>query len=81
MSLIVYTKTGCGWCAEALRFLKENNIAFEEREVLGNEAYLKELEEKSGQTKTPTLDLDGDVLADTDAAAIELWLKEKGILQ
>jgi glutaredoxin len=81
MSLIIYTKIGCAWCEEALQFLSANNVAYEEREVRGNEAYLKELEEKSGQTKTPTLDLDGDILSDTDAAAIALWLKEKGVLQ
>lgn len=80
MSLIIYTKTGCGWCAEALQFLKENNIAFEEREVLGNEEYFKELEEKSGQMKTPTLDLDGKILANTDSVEIEKWLKENGML-
>lgn len=81
MSLIIYTKAGCAWCEEALGFLKSNNVAFEEREVFSNDEYFRELQEKSGQTKTPTLDLDGDVLADTDAAAIALWLKEKGVLQ
>ena len=80
MSLIIYTKTGCGWCAEALQFLRDNNVAYEEREVLSNEEYFKELEEKSGQTKTPTLDLNGKILANTEAAAIEVWLKENGVL-
>lgn len=80
MSLIIYTKTGCPWCIDALKFLKENNIQFEEREVLSNSEYMKELEEKSDQTKTPTIDLDGEILADTDAQAIEEFLKEKGII-
>lgn len=80
MSLIIYTKTGCGWCAEALQFLRDNNVAYEERNVFVNEEYVKELEEKSGQTKTPTLDLDGKILANTDATAIGAWLKENGVL-
>ena len=80
MSLIIYTKTGCPWCIDALKFLKENNVQFEEREVRSNPEYMRELEEKSGQTKAPTIDLDGEILADTDAQAIEDFLKEKGII-
>jgi glutaredoxin len=78
--LIVYTKTGCPWCAEVLAFLRDKKVAFEEREVLGNAEYFNELRAKSGQEKTPTLDLDGAILADTDARAVENFLRERGIL-
>lgn len=81
MKIIIYTKTGCPWCSEALTFLNEKKIPYEEREVRGNEQFMKELVAKSGQTKTPTLDVDGEILADTDAAAIEAFLKKKGILE
>jgi len=80
MSLIIYTKTGCPWCVDALEFLQTNNVQFEEREVLINAQFMQELESKSGQNKTPTIDLDGVILADSDAQAIEIFLKEKGIL-
>ncbi len=78
--IIVYTKTGCPWCRDALAFLRDKKVAFEEREVLGNPVFFEELKKKSGQSKTPTLDIDGDILADTDAAAIEIFLKQKKIL-
>ncbi len=80
MNLIVYTKTGCPWCIAVLNFLTEKQIAFEEREVRNNQAYFDEMIKKSGQTKAPTLDLDGEILADTDTDAVEKFLKEKGIL-
>ncbi len=80
MSLIIYTKTGCPWCIKALTFLNTAGVEYEEREVLSNPDFMKEMEEKSGQTKAPTIDLDGEILADTDAEAIELFLKEKGVL-
>ncbi len=79
--IIIYTKTGCPWCRDALAFLNEKKIPYEEREVRGNETFFKELVDKSGQTKTPTLDVDGEILADTDAPAIEAFLKKKGILK
>lgn len=79
--IIIYTKTGCPWCRDALKFLRDSNVAFEEREVLSNPTFFEELKSKSNQSKTPTLDIDGEILADTDAPAIEKWLKEKGLLK
>lgn len=81
MSLIVYTKDGCPWCEEVLELLHNKNIPFEERECRHNHEYFAELKEKSGQEKTPTLDLDGDILADSDAEAVEVFLKKKGFPQ
>ena len=80
MLLIVYTKLGCPWCREVIAFMKEKNVPFEEREVRGNKEWFGEMVKKSGQEKTPTLDLDGAILADTDVAAVELWLKEKKVI-
>ena len=79
-NVIIYTKTGCPWCRDALAFLRDKKIAFEDREVLSNPKFFEELQTKSGQSKTPTLDIDGEILADTDAAAIEAFLKEKKLI-
>ena len=81
MNIIIYTKTGCPWCRDALAFLRENKITFEEREVLANPAFFDELKQKSGQSKTPTLDIDGEILADSDAAQIKEYLTKKGIIK
>ncbi|HEY4511697.1 MAG TPA: glutaredoxin family protein [Candidatus Paceibacterota bacterium] len=77
MNIIIYTKTGCRWCKDALQYLKKENISFEEREVLGNKVFFEELVTKSGQTKTPTLDIDGYILADSDADEIAAYLQSK----
>ncbi|MDO8482781.1 MAG: glutaredoxin [bacterium] len=81
MKILIYTKTGCPWCRDALAFLRNKKIAFEEREVLSNPKFFEELQAKSGQSKAPTLDVDGEILADTDAAAIEVFLKEKSLVK
>lgn len=80
MKLIIYTKTGCPWCADALSGLRQWGVPFEEREVRANPDFFKELEKKSGQTKTPTLDLNGEILADTDRQTIQKWLKDKNLV-
>ncbi|MDP3661705.1 MAG: glutaredoxin family protein [bacterium] len=78
--LIVYTKTGCPWCKDVLGFLRDKKVEFEEREVRGNAVYFDELRAKSGQEKTPTLDLNGEILADADKSAVEKFLMERKIL-
>lgn len=80
MQLIIYTKNRCWWCEELLDFLREKNIVFEEREVLSNETYFKEMVDISGQTKAPTVILDGEIYADTDKDTIERVLRINKII-
>ena len=78
MNIILYTKTGCPWCKGVLDLFKEKNVVYEEREVRGNKNYFDELVAKSDQQKTPTLDIDGEILADSDREQISAFLKVKG---
>ncbi len=78
--LVVYTKTGCPWCRDALKFLHDKKVPFEEREVRGNAAYFSELKAKSGQEKTPTLDFNGAILADAGVDEIARFLIENGVI-
>ena len=80
MNIILYTKTGCPWCEEVLTLFKEKNVAYEEREVRSNKVYFDELVAKSGQSKTPTFDVDGEILADSDAGQISVFMKNKGVV-
>jgi glutaredoxin len=80
MNIILYTKTGCPWCKGVLDLFKENNVVYEEREVTGNKEYYDELVKKSGQTKTPTLDIDGFILADSDTEQVSEYMKGKGVV-
>ncbi len=81
MNIIIYTKTGCPWCKGVLDFFNEKGIAYEEREVRHNPAYMEELRKKSGQDKAPTLDIDGHILADSDKDQVEAYLREKALIR
>ena len=80
MNIIIYTKTGCPWCSEVLDLLKNNNIPFDEREVLANKIFFNEMVAKSAQTKAPTLDIDGKIFADSDRNQVYQFLKKENIL-
>lgn len=70
MNIIVYTKTGCPWCANMKIFLEENDIEYQEKNVTQNDDYYNEMKELSGQDKAPTLNIDGQVFADADVEDI-----------
>lgn len=80
MNIILYTKTGCPWGKEVIDFLQSHQIAFEERNMTENEEYKQEAIAKSGMCKCPTLDINGEILADSDAGQVEGFLKKKGLV-
>lgn len=77
--IIFYTKEGCPWCDEVRELLTSKNVPFDERECRHNKKNFEELVQKSGQTLTPTLDIDGTIIADTDAKAVEAAFRVMGV--
>ncbi len=76
----LYVKEGCPWCEEAEEFLQEKKIDFERIEVRSNKEAFEEMIELSGQTKTPTMDWEGEVLADFGVDELIPFLQKKGVL-
>jgi len=76
---ILYVKTGCPWCREATDTLNEYDIAYEEVVVSGNSEAMTAMVELSGQSKAPTMDWNGEVLADFGAEELVPFLKARGI--
>ena len=57
----LFTKSYCGWCHEAIDWLRGKGLAFEELEVLSNPAAMEELKDLTGKTMTPTIEVNGDI--------------------
>lgn len=71
----LYVKTGCPWCREALDYFQREGIEHETIVVTGNPDAMAEMEELSGQSKAPTLDWDGEILADFGVEELEPFLE------
>ncbi|HJT80915.1 MAG TPA: glutaredoxin family protein [Chthoniobacterales bacterium] len=80
MKTTVYRKSGCPWSAAVIGFLNELNIPHEVKNVTANPAYAKELEALSAQCKSPTIDIDGTVLADASVEDVAKALEQRGIV-
>ncbi|WP_035615217.1 glutaredoxin domain-containing protein [Haloferula sp. BvORR071] len=77
---ILYIKPGCPWCEDVVTFLKKKKVAVKVSVVSGNPAAMKEMVELSGQTKAPTMDWHGEVLADFGVEELRPFLEEKGVI-
>ncbi|MBA3651430.1 MAG: glutaredoxin family protein [Chthoniobacterales bacterium] len=73
---ILYIKRGCPYCKAASNYLDQHQVAYEEVEVRSDPAQMQKLQEISGQSKTPTLVWDGDVLANFGTEELEPFLRE-----
>jgi glutaredoxin len=80
MKITLYKKTGCLWSAAVIGFLNELNIPYEIKNVTTNPAYAKELKAASGQFMSPSLDVDGAMLADANVEDVAKTLEERGII-
>jgi glutaredoxin len=76
---ILYTKQGCPWCHEAVDFLDGHGVGYRLKEVSGDAAAFAEMQKKSGQTKAPTLDWHGKILADFGTDELIPFLREQNV--
>jgi glutaredoxin 3 len=74
---ILYVKNGCPWCIEVERYLAKHQIEVRKVVVSGNMEAMAELVALSGQSKAPTLDWDGEVLADFGVEELVPFLEGK----
>ncbi len=77
----LYVKPGCPWCEEAEEYLQEHDIAYDKVDVLSNPAAFDEMKRLSGQTKTPTLRWEDDILADFGADELDEFLRDLGVVK
>jgi len=75
----LYVKTGCPWCEEVLDYLDDKEIAYDKVVVSGDREAMDEMVELSGQSKAPTMDWDGEVLADFGVDELVPFLRKRGI--
>jgi glutaredoxin len=76
---ILYTKTGCPYCHEAIAFLDEKGVGYREVNVTEDAAALTEMKKVSGQTKAPTLDWHGRILADFGVDELIPFLRKQNV--
>jgi glutaredoxin len=79
MKITLYRKSGCPWAAAVIGFLNQLDLSHEVRNVTDNAEFAAEVQKKSGQCKSPTLDIDGHIIADASVEDVANFLEQRGV--
>ena len=78
--LKLYIKPGCPWCIMAEDWLQGHGYRYEVIDVRADRKAFEEMIRISGQRRSPTLVVDGQVLPDFGPEELAAFLKKHGIM-
>lgn len=79
--ITAYLKTFCGWSEGVRAIMRKYNLEFEEKDIIKNPAFRWEMEQRSGQSLSPCVEIDGQMLPDISGEEVENWMIQNGYLQ
>jgi len=74
LNIIAYLKPTCGWSNGVRAVLKKYDLPYEDRDIVSDPAQRHEMIERSGQTLSPCVEINGHMLADASGEEVEAYL-------
>ena len=74
--ITIYSADWCAYCHAAKDYLTKKGVAFTEKDVEADQAYLQESIDKSGQMGIPVLDINGEIIVGFDKPKIDALLAQ-----
>ena len=81
LKIVAYLKPTCGWSQGVRAALRKHDLAFEDRDIINDPAQRQEMVEKSGQTLSPCVEVNGRMLADVSGEEVEAYLLANGLVR
>jgi glutaredoxin len=78
--IIAYLKPTCGWSQGVRAVLRKYELPFEDRDIINDPLQRQEMIEKSSQTLSPCVEINGEMLADVSGEEVEAWLLAHGVV-
>jgi monothiol glutaredoxin len=72
--IIAYLKPSCGWSRGVRAVLRKYDLPFEDRDIINDPSQRQEMIEKSGQTLSPCVEVNGKMLPDISGDEVEAYL-------
>jgi monothiol glutaredoxin len=79
--IVAWLKPTCGWSQGVRAVLRKYDLPYEDRDIINNPDYRREMVERSGQTLSPCVEVNGHVLADVSGAEVEEYLLAHRLVQ
>ena len=74
-------KTSCGWSNGVRAIFKKYGLEYEDKDIIQNPAFRWEMEQKSGQSLQPCVEVNGTMLPDISGEELEQWLIQNRVVQ
>ena len=74
MKIKAYLKPTCGWSNGVRAILAKYQLPFEDKDIINNPGIYAEMVQKSGQTLSPCVEIDGVMLADVSGEEVENYM-------
>ncbi len=81
LQISAYLKTYCGWSEGVRAIMRKYGLPYEEKDIIQNPALRWEMEQKSGQSLSPCVEVNGVMLADVSGAEVEAYLLENRLVE
>jgi len=79
--ITAYLKTFCGWSEGVRAIMRKYELPYEEKDIIKNPAFRWEMEQRSGQSLSPCVEIDGHMLPDISGEEVEAWMLANGYLE
>lgn len=79
-NIVAYLKPTCGWSQGVRAVLRKYDLPFQDRDIINDPAQRSEMIERSGQTLSPCVDINGRMLADVSGEEVEAYLLANGLV-
>ena len=66
--IIAYLKPSCGWSQGVRAIMRKYTLAYDDRDLINNRSLHAEMAQKSGQSLSPCVEINGHMLADVSGA-------------
>jgi monothiol glutaredoxin len=74
MKITAYLKPTCGWSNGVRAILAKYQLPYEDKDIINNPEIYAEMVQKSGQTLSPCVEIDGVMLADVSGEEVENYV-------
>ena len=79
-TITAWLKTYCGWSNGVRAVLAKYELPYEEKDIIQNPAFRWEMEQKTGQPLSPSVEVNGTILPDISGEELEAWLLQNGVV-
>ena len=78
--IVAWMKPSCGWSNGVRAVFAKYEIDYEDKDIINVSENFFEMVSKTGQRLQPSMQINGEILADVSGEEVEAYLLEKGLV-